>query len=67
MPSSENELRAVEQVVDRLSAKFATLPAQRVSEVVEESYREFDGAPIRDFVPIFVEKTAADRLARLSA
>ena len=65
--ATEDELRAVEQVVDRLSAKFAHFPSQRVSEVVHAEYRTFDGAPIRDFVPIMVEKSAADRLARLIA
>jgi hypothetical protein len=65
--ATEDELRAVEQVVDRLSVKFAHMPAQRVSEVVRETYHEFDGAPIRDFVPIMVEKSARVRLARLIA
>jgi len=61
--STEDELRAVEQVVDRLSERFSQVPAQRVSEVVDQTYHEFDGAPIRDFVPIMVEKSARDRLA----
>jgi len=65
--SSEDELRSVEQVVERLSAKFARIPSQRVSEVVSATYHEFDGAPIRDFVPIMVERSATDRLAQLIA
>jgi len=65
--ATEDELRAVEQVVDRLSAKFSHMPAQRICEVVDQTYHEFDGAPIRDFVPIMVEKSAKDRLAHLIA
>lgn len=65
--ATEDELRAVEQVVDRLRAKFARVPVQRVSEVVDATYHEFDGAPIRDFVPIMVEKSATDRLTQLIA
>jgi len=65
--ATEDELRAVEQVVDRLTAKFAHMPAQRISEIVDQTYHEFDGAPIRDFVPIMVEKSAKDRLAHLIA
>jgi hypothetical protein len=65
--ATEDELRAVEQVVDRLSAKFAHVPVQRVSEVVDTTYHEFDGAPIRDFVPIMVEKMSTDRLAHVVA
>jgi hypothetical protein len=65
--ATEDELRAVEQVIDRLSAKFAHMPAQRVSEVVDSAYHEFDGAPIRAFVPIMVEKMSTDRLAHVVA
>ena len=65
--ATDDELRAVEQVIDRLSAKFAHMPSQRIFEVVDETYHEFDGAPIRDFVPIMVEKSAKDRLAHLIA
>ncbi len=65
--ASNEEVQALEEVVDRLSARFAQMPAQRVSEVVDATYREFDGAPIRDFVPLMVEKSAHDRLARLIA
>ena len=43
------------------------MPAQRVSEVVDKTYHEFDGAPIRDFVPILVETLSADRLAHVVA
>ena len=65
--ATEDELRAVEQVVVRLSARFPHMPHQRVSEVVESTYHELDGAPIRDFVPILVEKQAFDRLVHAVA
>lgn len=65
--ATPDELRAVEQVVDRLSSRFAHMPVQRVCEVVDSTYHEFDEAPIRDFVPILVETLSADRLAHVVA
>ena len=61
--TTDDEIRAVEKVVERLRAKFISIPQQRVTEVVDAAYHEFDGAPIRDFVPIMVERMSADRLS----
>jgi hypothetical protein len=63
--ATEDEERAVERVVDRLSARFTHLPKQRVSQEVQTAYHQFDSARIREFVPIMVEKQAKDRLARI--
>lgn len=57
-----DEDRAIAQVVDRLARQFPGVPADHVAEVVSQSRPEFDDVPIRDFVPLFVERGAKARL-----
>jgi hypothetical protein len=57
------ERHALEQVTDRLSQSFADRcsPAQ-VGETVHSIHHRFDGRPIREFVPVLVERIARDEL-----
>lgn len=66
MATSE-ETRVTEHVSGRLLNRFPDVPTQRVTEVVATTYHHFDGARIRDFVEILVERDAADLLSRGSA
>jgi hypothetical protein len=34
---------------------------------VNEEYSRFDGRPIRDFIPLFVERNATKELAKLGS
>lgn len=61
MDKSEED-RAIREVVDRLAKTFPQLPANEVEQAVTEARPEFDGNPIRDFVPLFVERSAKHRL-----
>ena len=36
-----------------------------VADVVQKMHAKFDGRPIRDFVPLFVERNARAELAKL--
>jgi hypothetical protein len=58
--SEEN--RAIDGVVDRLAKLFPKLPAEEVAAAVSQVQPEFDDAPIREFVPLFVERSAKARL-----
>jgi hypothetical protein len=57
------ERQALDQVTDRLSESFADRfsPAQ-VDEKVSNIHHRFDGRPIREFVPVLVERIARDEL-----
>jgi len=46
----------------RLCARFSTVSPEVVHEVLRATYARFDGRPIRDFVPLLVERAAAERL-----
>jgi ribosomal protein L12E/L44/L45/RPP1/RPP2 len=56
------EARAVGEVIDRLVGRFPDLPRDRIAAVVETAHLELEGNPVRDFVPVLVERTAKQRL-----
>jgi hypothetical protein len=58
------EAQAMTEIIKRLRARYPEAGGRTVDEQVTEVHREFDGNPIRDFVPVLVEREAADRLAR---
>ena len=57
-----DEERAIGEVIERLAKQFPQVPAEAVEQVVSQSRPEFDEVPIRDFVPLFVERGAKARL-----
>ena len=56
------EVRAVDEVIDRLVGRFPDLPRDHIAAVVEAAHLELEGNPVRDFVPVLVERTAKQRL-----
>jgi hypothetical protein len=61
-----SEWSAIEQLVDRLRDVYPDVPADTVVTVVHRTHAKFDGHPVRDFVPLFVERGAKEELTRLS-
>ena len=53
------------EVVERLAGRYPSLPADTVGEVVHHLHAGFNGAKIREFVPLFVERRAQKTLADL--
>ncbi len=60
-----SEWSAIEQLVDRLRSSYPHLPADTIATVVHHTHAKFDGHPVRDFVPLFVERGAKEELTRL--
>jgi hypothetical protein len=58
-----SEQRMVEEVERRLADKYADVPAERISAIVQSAYAQFEQSPIRDFVPLLVERRARAELA----
>jgi len=58
----ENEGRAIEDVVERLSARYPEIPPATIREVVDAQLAQFDGSSVRDFVPVLVEHESLDLL-----
>jgi hypothetical protein len=61
-----SEQQIMDQIADRLSGNYPDVSADAVSQLVREQHARFAGRPIRDFVPLFVERHARFRLEELS-
>jgi len=58
-----HERRELNEVVERLLQRFPDMPEERVRAVVTRAHEKFVDNPIRDFVPVFVERAARDELS----
>lgn len=65
--TTTEETRVLSQVSARLTSRFPQAEPDRLKRAVESAYHDLDGAPIRDFVEILVERDAADALSHGSA
>lgn len=61
---AQNENDAIQHVVGRLARQFPELPPREVERAVYGKYESFADSPIRDFVPVLVERSARNRLAQ---
>ncbi len=59
----EEEHRAIGDVIDRVAGRLPDIPRQMIEATVEQYHHEFDERPIRDYVPLFVERDTIRTLA----
>ncbi len=64
MESSERTV--IEHRLDRLQTSYPDVSPDRVTMVVRHNHARFDGRPVRDFVPLFVERRSRQALATVS-
>jgi hypothetical protein len=57
-----SEQTIIDQVADRLTRKCPTIPAETVIAVVRGVHARFDGRPVREYVPLLVERFAGEEL-----
>ena len=62
-----SEQQIIDQLAQRLADAHTKVEPAQVAKVVHEQYAFFDGRPIRDFIPLFVERRATAELIRLHA
>jgi hypothetical protein len=62
-----SEQTIIEQLVVRLTHRYPTISASTVASVVRGVHARFEGRPLRDFVPLLVERHARSELDRLHA
>ena len=60
-----SEQQIIEQLTHRLADTHIRVEPARVARVVQNEYARFEGRPIRDFVPLFVELNAVKELSKL--
>jgi hypothetical protein len=63
--NSAEEARQLSQVATRLLNKFPAASREAVGTAVGEAVSHFEGCPIRDFVPLLVERAATAKLGSL--
>ena len=61
-----SEQTIIDQVADRLTSKYPTVTPESLTAVVQSVHARFDGRPVREYVPLLVERFAGDELHRLS-
>ena len=61
--SHPDETRAVAEVAQRLTSCFPDVAPDIIWDTVHASHERFAGSPIRDFVPVLVERMARTSLA----
>ena len=59
------EQRSVEEVIDRLTKKYPDVDRGEIEQIVAEEHQAYSGRPVRDFVPVLVEKSAKKRVKAL--
>jgi hypothetical protein len=62
-----NEQTIIDQVADRLTSKYPTIPHNTLTAVVQGVHARFDGRPVREYVPLLVERFAGNELDLLSS
>jgi hypothetical protein len=56
----------ISDVATRLTDRYPDVPAETVATTVEQAYKSFDQSPIRDFIPLLVERQAGAELSKLA-
>jgi hypothetical protein len=67
MGKTLTEQQIMEHLAQRLAVVYPDIELDQVVRTVSEEFGRFDGRPIRDFIPLFVEKHANSRLSQLVA
>lgn len=61
--TDSDEAAALALVARRLRTRFPSVSSETVDAVVADYHREYDGRPIRDYVPLLVERQAREHLS----
>ena len=65
--TTAEETHALEQLSERLRDKFPDARAEGISRLVAEVHHQYDGRPVRAFIPVRVEREVSEQLRRPAA
>lgn len=54
------EIRALDDLADRLLGRFPDAEPEGIKELVARVHHQYDGSPIRDFIPVLVEREVVE-------
>jgi hypothetical protein len=60
-----SEQASLEHLKLRLSSTYADLPQDRIASAIHSAHARFEHSPIRDFVPLLVERRARGELGQI--
>lgn len=58
----EAEHVAMRRLMERLTQVFPEVPEAEIARAVQGRYHDFDDSPVRDFVPVLVERSVRQQL-----
>ncbi|MBV8349167.1 MAG: hypothetical protein JOZ49_17060 [Mycolicibacterium sp.] len=67
MSAENSEQTQLSHVVEHLTRKYPSVPPATVAGIVHHIHTRFEGRPLRDFVPLLVERNANAELAKLAS
>ncbi|MFD1506320.1 hypothetical protein FE374_17030 [Georgenia yuyongxinii] len=62
MASRADELHQLDMIIERLAGAHAGTPREHIVATVHAAYARFDASPVRDFVPMLVERAVRRQL-----
>ncbi|MGO9286082.1 MAG: three-helix bundle dimerization domain-containing protein [Mycobacterium sp.] len=62
-----SEQRMIDQLIERMMRKYPAVPPDAVATVVRDIHARVDGRPLRDYVPLLVERRAHSELVEVGA
>ena len=62
-----SEQTFIDQLVERLTNRYPAMSQRTIESVVHDVHTRFDGRPLRDYIPLLVERNARSELDRLHA
>lgn len=57
-----SEVHVLAEIATRVRGRFPDVSAEQIEREVDAAFHQFDGQPIRDFIPILVERVVVERL-----
>ena len=60
-----SEQTVIDQIVTRLTSRYPAISESTVATVVHDVHARYQDRPLRDFVPLFVERNARSELEQL--
>jgi hypothetical protein len=62
-----SEQTIISQLIQRLMREYPAVPPDTLAAVVRGIHARFDGRPLRDYVPLLVERRARGEFVKVSA
>jgi hypothetical protein len=58
--TNTDEIQVLDELTDRLHTKYPDAPLGSIKSMVFEVHHQYDGHPIRDFIPVLVEREVSE-------